>query len=78
MNSELQDAVTLAMDLNRTQLQIAAKRVYEELVSAEAYAMDLPEHLDCDLSADRLRRFNAALETAFDAIALLMHEGDCE
>ncbi len=78
MKSELQDAVTLAQSLKRTALQLEAKRVYDALCEAQSHTERMRKHLDCDLSADRLRRVNAALESAFEALVLVMHEEDSE
>ena len=75
-DTPLQDAVTLAADLQRTPLQHAAKRVHDALVEAQYAARQL---ISTDVSeehfADQVRR---DIERLFHPLAHLMHEGDCE
>lgn len=73
--TDIQDAVTLAADLQRTPLQIAAKRVYDALLDAERYLQQLHS---LDTSINYVNRTMIRIDASCADIAMLMHEGDCE
>ncbi len=74
--NDLQDAVTLAGELERTALQAAAKRVYDALCDALANAQCLRDHVTQEDS--RAWLVERDVERAFDHVVALMHEDDCE
>jgi hypothetical protein len=79
----IQDAVTLAADLERTPVQRAAKRVYDSLVDAQSYCIDLsklsnPAQARACSPALLANRLDRDIEYAIKKIVELMHEDDCE